>query len=323
MASSAANRSNTSFATSVARASGRSTLLMTTIGFRPSLSALATTNLVCGSGPSAASTSTSAPSTMCRMRSTSPPKSAWPGVSTMLMRVSCHRIEVALARMVMPRSRSRSLESIARSVTRWFSRKVPDCCRRRSTRVVLPWSTCAMIATLRRFIRWVRKMGTRPEHPAGVLRRNIVRKRPEATGQSSAAPVLCGAGYAVGQIAFQPNERARGTPGSQPARGLVRGWEKRTSIVTTEDRQFPALRARCLRLARASPAWGTRFATTADLGAQGQPNSWHGRAASDRRAEPAMQLGPRAIDATRARARHRAPVTASPTYDAPRRAGTG
>ncbi len=62
-----------------------------TIGFKPTFSALVTTNLVCGSGPSAASTSTSAPSTMPRMRSTSPPKSAWPGVSTILMRVSCQQ----------------------------------------------------------------------------------------------------------------------------------------------------------------------------------------------------------------------------------------
>ena len=61
---------------------------MTTMGLRPIFSAFDTTNLVCGSGPSAASTSTSAPSTMLRMRSTSPPKSAWPGVSTILMRVS-------------------------------------------------------------------------------------------------------------------------------------------------------------------------------------------------------------------------------------------
>src|SRR5665647_3133235 len=29
---------------------------------------------------------------------------------------------------------------------------MPDCCSRRSTRVVLPWSTWAMMATLRRFI---------------------------------------------------------------------------------------------------------------------------------------------------------------------------
>src|SRR4051812_21798422 len=54
--------------------------------------------------------------------------------------------------MVMPRSRSRSLESIARSATFWFSRNEPDCCSRRSTSVVLPWSTWAMMATLRRFI---------------------------------------------------------------------------------------------------------------------------------------------------------------------------
>ena len=86
VAPSAANRSNTSVWTSSGRASWRSILLTTTIGWRPRASALPTTNLVCGSTPSAASTSTMAPSTMFRMRSTSPPKSAWPGVSTMLMR---------------------------------------------------------------------------------------------------------------------------------------------------------------------------------------------------------------------------------------------
>ena len=67
------------------RASGRSILLTTTIGRRPSASALPVTNLVCGIGPSAASTSRITPSTIDRMRSTSAPKSAWPGVSTMLM----------------------------------------------------------------------------------------------------------------------------------------------------------------------------------------------------------------------------------------------
>ena len=152
MASSAANRSNTSPATTAGRASDRSTLLMATIGRSPTLSAFETTNLVCGSGPSAASTRTIAPSTMLRMRSTSPPKSACPGVSTMLIRVFFQTIEVALARIVIPRSRSRSFESMARSATRWFSRNEPDCCRRRSTSVVLPWSTWAMIATLRRFM---------------------------------------------------------------------------------------------------------------------------------------------------------------------------
>src|SRR5262245_7694420 len=58
-------------------------------------------------------------------------------------------MDVHLARMVMPRSRSRSLLSIACASTFWFSRKAPDCLSRASTRVVLPWSTCAMIAMLR------------------------------------------------------------------------------------------------------------------------------------------------------------------------------
>ncbi len=43
------------------------------------------TKRVWGMGPSAASTSSSTPSTMFITRSTSPPKSAWPGVSTMLI----------------------------------------------------------------------------------------------------------------------------------------------------------------------------------------------------------------------------------------------
>ena len=82
-------------------------------------------------------------------RSTSPPKSAWPGVSTMLMRVPFHVTAVHLLRIVMPRSRSRSFESIARSATTSPVRNVPACLSRPSTSVVLPWSTCAMIATLR------------------------------------------------------------------------------------------------------------------------------------------------------------------------------
>src|SRR5690606_10610100 len=71
---------------------------------------------------------------------------------TMLMRVSFHSTEVALARMVMPRSFSMSPESMTRSATRWLSRTEPDCFRSASTRVVFPWSTCAMIAMFRSFI---------------------------------------------------------------------------------------------------------------------------------------------------------------------------
>ena len=60
---------------------------------------------------------------------------------------------VFLARMVMPRSRSRSLESITRSATCWLSRKTCACRSRPSTRVVLPWSTWAMMAMLRKSVR--------------------------------------------------------------------------------------------------------------------------------------------------------------------------
>jgi hypothetical protein len=71
----------------------------------------------------------------------------------MLMCVPCQVTAQFLARMVMPRSRSMSLLSITRSATFSFSRKVPLWRSSWSTSVVLPWSTCAMIAMLR--ICWV------------------------------------------------------------------------------------------------------------------------------------------------------------------------
>ena len=49
-----------------------------------------------------------------------------------------HSTLVGLARMVIPRSFSRSFESIARSSTRWLSRNVPDWRNNWSTSVVLP-----------------------------------------------------------------------------------------------------------------------------------------------------------------------------------------
>ncbi len=111
--------SSTWWTTSSMRASARSTLLMTrTTGSRAS-SALRSTKRVWGKGPSDASTSSSTPSTMFRPRSTSPPKSAWPGVSTTFIFTPPQRTAVFLARMVMPFSRSRSPESRTRSVTSW------------------------------------------------------------------------------------------------------------------------------------------------------------------------------------------------------------
>src|SRR5947209_3548817 len=56
---------------------------------------------------------------------------------------------VFLAMMVMPFSRSRSMESITLSFTCSLARKMPLCQSIASTRVVLPWSTWAMMARLR------------------------------------------------------------------------------------------------------------------------------------------------------------------------------
>jgi hypothetical protein len=56
---------------------------------------------------------------------------------------------VFFARIVIPRSLSRSLESMTRSATASLARKVPDWRSMASTRVVLPWSTWAMMAMLR------------------------------------------------------------------------------------------------------------------------------------------------------------------------------
>ncbi|SLH26816.1 Uncharacterised protein [Mycobacteroides abscessus subsp. abscessus] len=137
------------------RASGRSVLLTTRITGSEAASALRSTKRVCGSGPSEASTSSTTPSTMDRPRSTSPPKSACPGVSMTLMTVTepsgwCRCTAVFLARMVMPFSRSRSPESITRSTGSARSAKAPDWRSMASTSVVLPWSTCATMATLRK-----------------------------------------------------------------------------------------------------------------------------------------------------------------------------
>ena len=89
------------------------------------------------------------PSTILSARSTSPPKSAWPGVSTMLIFPTPKLMAVFLARIVMPRSRSSSFESITRSATCSLARKVPAWRSMPSTSVVLPWSTWAMMAILR------------------------------------------------------------------------------------------------------------------------------------------------------------------------------
>ena len=73
--------SNTISCTSSGRQFCLSTLLTTTIGFSPIWIAFCKTKRVWGIGPSNASTSSRQPSAIFNTRSTSPPKSAWPGVS--------------------------------------------------------------------------------------------------------------------------------------------------------------------------------------------------------------------------------------------------
>src|SRR4029078_3846127 len=89
---------------------------------------------------------------------------------------------VFLARIVMHFSRSRSIESMTRSATSWFSRNEPDCQSIASTSVVLPWSTCATIATLRMSSR----AGTAGGEPSGGSRPHLA----HGPGLAAEAPVL-------------------------------------------------------------------------------------------------------------------------------------
>src|SRR4051794_19885927 len=118
--------------------------------------------------PCAASTTRSAPSHACRERETSYVKSTWPGVSIRLSSWPFHETRTAWALIVMPRSRSRSIESSSCSrISRAETASVIS--RMRSASVDLPWSMCAMIEKLR-ILLWSmgQSDGTRHprEHPA-------------------------------------------------------------------------------------------------------------------------------------------------------------
>src|SRR3954453_19395106 len=185
-ASRSRNSSSTSWTTSAMRASGRSILLTTRTTGSLASSALRSTKRVWGSGPSEASTSSSTPSTIVSPRSTSPPKSAWPGVSMMLSLVSPYWTAVFLARIVIPRSRSWSIESMTRSVSAAPSRNAPDWRSMASTSVVLPWSTWAMMETLRRSSREGEAVPVTASTLVGrlhPLRRAVMEERTERDGQ--------------------------------------------------------------------------------------------------------------------------------------------
>src|SRR6266545_3239930 len=87
--------------------------------------------------------------------------------------------------IVMPFSRSRSIESIIRSATVSFWRKRPDCHSMASTSVVLPWSTWAMMAMFRIDSRVSIRSILSPDVPSGRLRRAPV---PRGSARRSPPP---------------------------------------------------------------------------------------------------------------------------------------
>ena len=155
LASRSIKSSSTSSTTASGLASGRSILLMHAITGSSSSKAFLRTNFVCGIAPSKASTTRTTPSTIFNTRSTSPPKSACPGVSIIFIFVSLYVIAVFFDSIVIPRSLSISPESITLSATSWLERNTPLCFNSSSTSVVLPWSTWAIIAIFLTFSRLI------------------------------------------------------------------------------------------------------------------------------------------------------------------------
>ena len=145
-APSSINSSNTPSTAFSGFAPGLSILFTTTIGFNPKLNDFLSTVLVCGIVPSYASTKRSTPSTILSTLSTSPPKSACPGVSTIFIFISLYITDVFLAKIVIPLSFSCASESITLSSTCSFVLNTPLCFNNSFTSVVFPWSTWAIIA---------------------------------------------------------------------------------------------------------------------------------------------------------------------------------
>jgi hypothetical protein len=65
--------------------------------------------------------------------------------------ISAKNTAIFYKEIVIPRSFSRSIESITLSSTILWESNVPLCFKRPSTKVVLPWSTCAIIAMFLKF----------------------------------------------------------------------------------------------------------------------------------------------------------------------------
>src|SRR5437762_7915305 len=126
-----------------------------------------------------------------------------------------YAMAVFLAMIVMPFSRSRSIESMIRSGTDSFARKRPDCQSMASTRVVLPWSTWAMIAMFRMFSRCC----ILPSYHAGVRRELHVIVR-SAHGPASLPEMRTAARATLSPRGTRRPRAARGLRLSLPLPGL-------------------------------------------------------------------------------------------------------
>ena len=144
------SRRRTASSTASTSAPVRSILLMKTRVGTPSRCSARMRIRDCGCTPSTADSTSTAPSSTPRTRSTSAMKSGWPGVSMTLTSTSPSGNPTTAALIVMPRRRSSARLSVrvvpastdpGRSMT-------PAWCRSRSVRVVLPASTWARMPRL-------------------------------------------------------------------------------------------------------------------------------------------------------------------------------
>jgi len=166
-------------------------------------------------------------STMFRLRSTSPPKSAWPGVSDDIERIPSNSTEVCFARIVMPFSRSRSPGQSEPPTKTWLEPGTPlRLTQHRVDQGGLPWSTWATMATFRMSAR-VRGLMHEPwivvEKSPGVAARGRslmgggIVAHPERSGRwdvlrrRSQRP---GAGATLALSPRRPNDRRSDCPGS-------------------------------------------------------------------------------------------------------------
>ena len=90
----------------------RSTLFTTSSVGMPIFSRARHSSLVWACTPSTAESTSTAPSSTVRLRSTSPKKSTWPGVSIRFTRTPLYSSEMEAARTEMPRRRSTSSQSV-------------------------------------------------------------------------------------------------------------------------------------------------------------------------------------------------------------------